>query len=254
MACGISPDQGSNLCLLHWQVDSSLLGHLGSPVIQFSMTQISLWPLWGQSTLVNIAEVWRSLSQKLFQINRVWKICLEGKDRSVRFCTLAIHRRDDNQLFPWESSESRSVWTPTEKGDADNREQRVDLAWRASQEGFAIGTSPHLQAFPLWAETKYSNLIPRTLCEIYFDNCKSQQAPVSLLWKSFYERLLAPSCAAFCLKGLLFQLFSQTQREKEANTLTFGFPPFMLFFFPLWFYFLDTENSFRFLSHKRQKH
>ena len=31
-ACGIFPDQGLNLCLLHWQVDSLPLSHLGSPV------------------------------------------------------------------------------------------------------------------------------------------------------------------------------------------------------------------------------
>ena len=30
-ACGIFPDQGSNLCLLHWQADSLLLSHQGSP-------------------------------------------------------------------------------------------------------------------------------------------------------------------------------------------------------------------------------
>ena len=30
-ACGIFPDQGQNLCLLHWQVDSSPLSHQGSP-------------------------------------------------------------------------------------------------------------------------------------------------------------------------------------------------------------------------------
>ena len=29
-ACGIFPDQGSNLCLLHWQVDSLSLSHEGS--------------------------------------------------------------------------------------------------------------------------------------------------------------------------------------------------------------------------------
>ena len=31
MACGIFQDQGSNLCLLHWQADSSPLDHQGSP-------------------------------------------------------------------------------------------------------------------------------------------------------------------------------------------------------------------------------
>ena len=30
-ACGIFLDQGSNLCLLHWQADSLLLSHQGSP-------------------------------------------------------------------------------------------------------------------------------------------------------------------------------------------------------------------------------
>ena len=30
-ACGISPDQGSNLCPLHWQADSQPLCHQGSP-------------------------------------------------------------------------------------------------------------------------------------------------------------------------------------------------------------------------------
>ena len=32
-ACGIFPDQGSNLCPLHWQADSYPLRHQGSPVI-----------------------------------------------------------------------------------------------------------------------------------------------------------------------------------------------------------------------------
>ena len=32
-ACGISPDQGWNPCLLHWQVDSFPLSHQGSPTL-----------------------------------------------------------------------------------------------------------------------------------------------------------------------------------------------------------------------------
>ena len=32
LACGIFPDQGQNLCPLHWQVDSEPLDHQGSPV------------------------------------------------------------------------------------------------------------------------------------------------------------------------------------------------------------------------------
>ena len=32
VACGIFPDQGSNLCPLHWQADSQPLRHQGSPI------------------------------------------------------------------------------------------------------------------------------------------------------------------------------------------------------------------------------
>ena len=35
-ACGIFLDQGSNLCLLHWQVNSLPLSHQGSPIIIFA--------------------------------------------------------------------------------------------------------------------------------------------------------------------------------------------------------------------------
>ena len=34
-ACGIFPDQGSNLCPLHWQADSQPLHHQGSPTMPF---------------------------------------------------------------------------------------------------------------------------------------------------------------------------------------------------------------------------
>ena len=34
-ACGIFPDQGLNLHLLHWQADSSPLSHQGSPSVSF---------------------------------------------------------------------------------------------------------------------------------------------------------------------------------------------------------------------------
>ena len=37
-ACGIFPDQGSNLCPLHWQADSQPLHHQGSPVGSFFIT------------------------------------------------------------------------------------------------------------------------------------------------------------------------------------------------------------------------
>ena len=34
-ACGIFPDQGTNLCPLHWQADSQPLRHQGSPPLCF---------------------------------------------------------------------------------------------------------------------------------------------------------------------------------------------------------------------------
>ena len=34
-ACGIFPDQGSDLCPLHWQADSQPLRHQGNPPISF---------------------------------------------------------------------------------------------------------------------------------------------------------------------------------------------------------------------------
>ena len=37
-ACGIFPDQGSNPCPLHWQVDSQPLRHQGSPVSLLTST------------------------------------------------------------------------------------------------------------------------------------------------------------------------------------------------------------------------
>ena len=36
MACGVLSGQGSNLCLLNWQADSSPLSHEGSPTADFN--------------------------------------------------------------------------------------------------------------------------------------------------------------------------------------------------------------------------
>ena len=38
-ACGIFPDQGLNLCRLHWQADSQPLCHQGSPTEHFNEVQ-----------------------------------------------------------------------------------------------------------------------------------------------------------------------------------------------------------------------
>ena len=42
VACGIFPDQGLNLCLLHWQVDCLPLSHQGSLIWYFSTILICL--------------------------------------------------------------------------------------------------------------------------------------------------------------------------------------------------------------------
>ena len=49
-ACGIFPDRGSNLCLLHWQIDSLPLSHWGRPLLRFYRITFYLalsvfWPL-----------------------------------------------------------------------------------------------------------------------------------------------------------------------------------------------------------------
>ena len=41
LACGIFPNQGSNLCLLHWQADSYPLDHQGSPRLPLLKERIS---------------------------------------------------------------------------------------------------------------------------------------------------------------------------------------------------------------------
>ena len=45
VACGIFPDQGSNPCPLHWQVDSQPLCHQGSPF--FFACLVSGWVFLG---------------------------------------------------------------------------------------------------------------------------------------------------------------------------------------------------------------
>ena len=44
-ACGIFPDQGSNLCPLHWQADSQPLHHQGSPSWVFSSMKYQITSL-----------------------------------------------------------------------------------------------------------------------------------------------------------------------------------------------------------------
>ena len=41
VACGIFPDQGLNLCPLHWQADSYPLYHQGSPMLLLLLSRFS---------------------------------------------------------------------------------------------------------------------------------------------------------------------------------------------------------------------
>ena len=73
-AYGIFPDQGSNLCPLHWQADSQPLRHQGSPIYLFELVfsfSSDIYPgvdlldhivvvfliFWGTSTLFSIVAV-----------------------------------------------------------------------------------------------------------------------------------------------------------------------------------------------------
>ena len=51
-ACGILPDQGLNLCPLHWQADSQPLRHQGSPSIAI-LTMLSL-PVYEHRIFFNV--------------------------------------------------------------------------------------------------------------------------------------------------------------------------------------------------------
>ena len=48
VACGIFPDQGSNPCLLHWQVDSFPWSHEGSPGVSFFLFIVHLCIFFGE--------------------------------------------------------------------------------------------------------------------------------------------------------------------------------------------------------------
>ena len=57
-ACGILPDQGSNPCPLHWQADSQLLRHHGSP--EFIFDRVSNTPI-ASSVLFGLMSIIRNV-------------------------------------------------------------------------------------------------------------------------------------------------------------------------------------------------
>ena len=60
-ACRIFLDQGSNLCLLHWQVDSLPLSHQGSPIILIYCEQPPSGKQLGVPEVGKCLSVWRNL-------------------------------------------------------------------------------------------------------------------------------------------------------------------------------------------------
>ena len=71
-ACGIFPDQGSNLCPLHWQADSQPLSHQGSPYCVnslkvFHMFQCRIFVKYYSKTL----KLFHNLIMKLVNIDHI---------------------------------------------------------------------------------------------------------------------------------------------------------------------------------------
>ena len=72
-ACGIFLDQGSNLCPLHWQVDSLPLSHQGSPKSDFTFAK--LWfPICKTALLTDWFKNWKvksmqTVAHKLLNVN-----------------------------------------------------------------------------------------------------------------------------------------------------------------------------------------
>ena len=60
-ACEIFLDQGLNLCLLHWQVDSLPLSHQGSPIILIYCEQPPSGKQLGVPEVGKCLSVWRNL-------------------------------------------------------------------------------------------------------------------------------------------------------------------------------------------------
>ena len=72
VTCGILPDQGSNLCLLHWQADSLPLSHQGNPSLQSFTKELSVSLLLNQPGSPNGESNTR-------QKNPCWVLTWEGQ-------------------------------------------------------------------------------------------------------------------------------------------------------------------------------
>ena len=86
VACGIFPDQGLNLCSLHWQADSQPLRHQGSPfncVLPgvFLMVRLRLWVLG-----------WKITDKLPFSTHHIKDICYR-QNWSLMMLTLITWRK-----------------------------------------------------------------------------------------------------------------------------------------------------------------
>ena len=74
MACGIFPDQGSNLWPLHWWVDSYPLDHQGSPWLPLSLRQMRVpqQDLMGTVLLLGVKLRRMIISVCMFWVFKLW--------------------------------------------------------------------------------------------------------------------------------------------------------------------------------------
>ena len=89
MACGIFPDQGSNLCPLYWQADSYPLYHQGGPSQYFVLAKLE--------TLESLTQIWSSFKQdhpKKFPAHL-------GQNGSAKLRSTMCRRQRYLSWWPW---------------------------------------------------------------------------------------------------------------------------------------------------------
>ena len=77
-ACGMYLDQGSNLCLLHWQVASSLMDHWESPRIHQSYRQIVLYQTYQSGVISPKLNGLKGPQETAFRLS----LCFDSKTNS----------------------------------------------------------------------------------------------------------------------------------------------------------------------------